>query len=150
MRVLFTGSRDSPGQKSEGATIWRDLESLRLLSERIRRQLTVVHGACPTGGDDVVACWAMIQADVKCEAYPANFKGPFGRRSGPIRNEYMVSLGADLCLGYPMGESSGTRGCMVKAHNAGIPTLRTEFEDPYRPLSVRLEEAGFRQRLRWW
>ena len=42
-------------------------------------------------------------------------------RPGHVRNHHMVSLGADLCLAFPLGESRGTRGCMAAAHKAGIP-----------------------------
>jgi hypothetical protein len=35
----------------------------------------------------------------------------------------MVELGADFCIGFPLGESKGTRGCMELARKAGIPTF---------------------------
>jgi hypothetical protein len=34
----------------------------------------------------------------------------------------MVSLGADLCLGFPGPGSKGTWDCLRKAVDAGIPT----------------------------
>jgi hypothetical protein len=36
----------------------------------------------------------------------------------------MVSLGATLCIAFPLGASEGTRGCMRLAEAAGIPVLQ--------------------------
>jgi hypothetical protein len=44
----------------------------------------------------------------------------YGRSAGHRRNAHMVSLGADVCLAFPLGESRGTRGCMKLAAAAGI------------------------------
>jgi hypothetical protein len=35
----------------------------------------------------------------------------------------MVSLGADVCLAFPLGASPGTRGCMNIAERAGIHVI---------------------------
>ena len=35
----------------------------------------------------------------------------------------MVDLGADVCLAFPLGESRGTRDCMRRASEAGIPVI---------------------------
>lgn len=40
--------------------------------------------------------------------------------AGPRRNAYMVSLGADICLAFPLPGSRGTRNCMRLARQAGI------------------------------
>jgi hypothetical protein len=44
--------------------------------------------------------------------------------AGGRRNQDMVDLGADVCLGFPWGPSrSGTRDCMTRATQAGIPVV---------------------------
>ena len=53
------------------------------------------------------------------EGHPAEWRG--GRLCGPERNAHMVSLGADLCLAFPLPSSRGTRNCMRLAREAGIP-----------------------------
>lgn len=43
--------------------------------------------------------------------------------AGPYRNQEMVDAGADICLGFPLGESHGTRDCMGRAREANIPVV---------------------------
>lgn len=54
------------------------------------------------------------------EQHPAESCG--GRLLGPERNAKMVTLGADLCIGFPGPGSRGTWDCLEKATNAGIET----------------------------
>lgn len=81
--------------------------------------VTVVVGDCPTGLDEIARqlckAWGM-----RCEVHKANWER-FGRAAGPRRNIGMVERGAHVCLGFPRGESRGTRGCMAMAERAGIP-----------------------------
>ena len=46
-----------------------------------------------------------------------------GRKAGPLRNQKMVDLGADICIAFPQGESRGTRNCMKLADKAGIEVV---------------------------
>ncbi|BBX09437.1 hypothetical protein MAIC_42400 [Mycolicibacterium aichiense] len=62
----------------------------------------------------------LVDPDVTEEWHPADWD-QYGKAAGHIRNNHMVSLGADLCLPFPLGESRGTRGCMLAAQKAGIP-----------------------------
>jgi hypothetical protein len=57
------------------------------------------------------------------EPHPADW-GKYGNRAGPLRNGEMVQRGADMCLGFPCGESKGTRGTLRMAVAARIP-IRT-------------------------
>ena len=140
LRVLFTASRDLEPDTSMMLT-W-DLYDLVSRSALSYFPFTFVHGDCPTGGDRQVRNTCQGNSWVREERYPANFDGPFRKAAGPIRNKYMVSLGASVCLAYPLGESKGTRGCAKMAQEAGIPTLVTEAWTVYVPLEERLRAAG--------
>lgn len=47
-----------------------------------------------------------------------------GKRAGPLRNQHMVNLGADLCLAFIRDHSPGATGCARLAEAADIPTRR--------------------------
>lgn len=87
-------------------------------------EFVVVHGDAP-GGDQMAKVWARsrraLDARVRDEPYPADWDRHH-RAAGPKRNAVMVSKGADVCEGFPIGRSPGTRGCMRLAKKAGIPT----------------------------
>lgn len=113
MRILITGSRD-----------WTDEHAIlgalaRLGAERERA--TIVHGDCPTGADAIVKRLAE-EAGIPHEPHPADWK-KHGKAAGPIRNQEMVDLGADVCLAFPLGDSRGTRDCSLRAERAGIKVI---------------------------
>lgn len=145
MRVLVTGSRD-----------WIDdcsVEDVLSEVESARRTpgapFVVVHGACPTGADLYASRWVAEwrgypgegREYVTEEPHPADWSR--GRRAGPERNAYMVSLGADLCLAFigpctsprcnieGIHDSHGATGCADLAERAGIPTRRLWYGDLY-------------------
>lgn len=116
MRILVTASRD-----------WNDYITIkRKLLEHAKgnRNVTVIHGDCPTGGDriaDAVATelgWAV-------EKYPADWQ-QHGKSAGPIRNVLMVRKGAHVCVAFIKGQSRGATGCADLAEKAGIPTDRVK------------------------
>jgi len=127
LRILITGSRDWDDER-----IVRD--ALRGVASGIASQdVTVVHGACPTGADAHADLAARIFG-MNYERHPADWSR--GRKAGPERNAHMVSLGADLCLAF-IGpctsprcnitgphDSHGATGCADLAEKAGIPTRR--------------------------
>lgn len=114
MRVLITGSRE-----------WTEREAVEepLLAYYMfyGDNLVVVHGDCPTGADRIAKEFC-DEMDIKQDPHPANWNR-YGRSAGPLRNQKMVGLGADICLAYPLGKSQGTRGCMKLAREAGIPVV---------------------------
>lgn len=146
-RVLVTGTRD-----------WDDTDRLR--HELTRTWLTaegpfvVVHGACPTGADDLASDWVanMLEAEmgaVSEEPHPADWDHcvdacPQGHRkakrrgdvvhpgvcgdycpsAGPRRNVALVALGADVCLAFIRNGSRGASHTARLAEQAGIPTRR--------------------------
>lgn len=111
MRILITGSRD-----------WTDA---RLIRERLgmyaaTELLTVVHGGCPTGADDMARHWAEeMTGYVEHEPHPADWE-QYGSKAGPIRNREMVRAGADVCLAFIRNRSKGATGCARLALDAGI------------------------------
>lgn len=85
---------------------------------------TLVHGDCRTGLDRIAAeYWAAWRFPL--DPHPALWD-VFGKNAGPIRNKQMVDMGATVCLGFPLGTSLGTRGCMALACAAGILTLEVK------------------------
>lgn len=120
MRILVTGTRDIPNQFSLDTIINQLDDWLRLADG----EMVLVHGDAPDGVDAAAAHWATHHPMVVPEPYPADWD-KYGKAAGAIRNSYMVSLGADLCLGYPGKGSKGTWDCLKKAVDAGIPTYVT-------------------------
>lgn len=128
-RVLVTGSRDW----QEGHTISNALAEI-VYALPYEQDLVIVHGACPTGADQMADEWGR-GFGATIETHPAEDFGPWPR-CGPIRNRHMVSLGADKALAFigpctsprcrrtdPHG-SHGASGCAALAEQAGIPTHR--------------------------
>jgi len=120
-RILVTGSRN-----------WQDIGVVRralneVLAVRPHDQpIVVVHGDCPTGADIMAKTWALTADDyerVTEEPHPAAWH-LHGRKAGPIRNQNMVSKGADVCLAFIKDGSRGATGCADLAKAAGIPVRR--------------------------
>lgn len=124
-RILVTGSRnhDDPYQ------VRRALQALVEMAQLRGQFAVVVHGDCPSGVDFYAAKWCE-HTGTTVEAHPAQWD-THGKAAGPLRNQKMVDLGADVCIAFPVGESRGTRDCMARAEKAGIPvfdmTLRQQY-----------------------
>jgi hypothetical protein len=84
--------------------------------------VTIVHGACPSGGDPMADRWA-LDHDLKPERHPADWHS-YGRSAGPRRNAFMVARRADLCLAFIRNHSAGATGCADMAEASGIKTVR--------------------------
>lgn len=143
-RLLVTGSRD-----------WKDEDAIRqslaaVITTLGPQNVTIVHGACPTGADALTDQIAGEWAGLAIERHPADWdhcapgcpdkphrvrKQPgdihhpgelddYCPGAGPRRNRHMVSLGADLCMPFPLPGSRGTKKCMRYARAAGIPIRR--------------------------
>jgi len=114
-RVLITGTRSQV--RTMPFDVYRAI--MDAWESHGRPKVTVVHGACPTGVD-LFAGNIGKKLGFAVEQHPADWDA-HGKAAGPIRNQHMVDLGADLCLAFPRGESRGTRDCMRRAEAAGIP-----------------------------
>lgn len=112
MRILITGSRAHPRP-----SLVRDA-LLEATAGMDPADVTIVSGNCPTGADNFAETIARQQG-FNLELHPANWK-ELGRRAGPVRNQKMVDLGADLVLAFPTGDSHGTRHCISAALQAGL------------------------------
>lgn len=114
MRILITGSREW----TNSALIWDTLD----LYLQDGETLTVVHGDAP-GADSIAHLWAVERRntahDVEPEAHPAQWT-KFGRSAGPIRNQEMVDLGADLVLAFIKDNSPGASHLVRQARKAGL------------------------------
>ena len=116
-RVLVTASRDH----ADVDLIESCLEDERRHAEFLGLRMVVVEGQCPYGGGDKIAeLWALKTDGVDHDPIPASWKA-LGKIAGPYRNQLMVDLGADVCLGFPLEGSRGTYDCIRRAEDAGIP-----------------------------
>ena len=128
-RILVTGCRDW----EDGKAVYQALtnawcEAMKKDHNNMRAsQITIVHGNA-TGADAYARIFAgkmqMFQ-----EPFPANWQ-THGKAAGPIRNQEMVNLGADICLAFWDGQSKGTADCIAKAVRAGIPVSITPKGKP--------------------
>jgi hypothetical protein len=104
-RILITGSRT-----------WNDRD---LIAYQIGRfvgweeaeggEVTIVHGACPTGADRIADEIAR-RAGLTIERHPAEWDR-YGKRAGFIRNDEMVKLGAGVVLAFIKNGSRGASMC---------------------------------------
>ena len=121
-RLLVTGSRHYSDRDKVQKALW----SWSLVSAHMLGSLTLVHGACPYGGLDLLAAETWSGWGLPVFAVPAEHS-PEGKFLGPERNQKMVDLGGyAACLGFPIDQSYGTRDCMRKAMAAGILTLEVQ------------------------
>jgi hypothetical protein len=125
LRILITGSRT-------WSDAWRIAEAIeRAIAERGATDITIVHGACPSGADQLAAEYAEIMAawydgagrQLAEERHPADWDR-LGKRAGFVRNAEMVNLGADVCLAFIRDGSRGATHTAGLAEKAGIPTRR--------------------------
>lgn len=136
MKVLTTGSRNWEGVWGE-FRIQMVLNRLEALCFALESPLRLMNGACPTGADAAVKRWADRRL-VPCEEFPADWL-KYGKRAGPMRNEYMVTQGADLCVAFLRGISRGAQGTIDLAQAAKIPT----FVIPWIPSAEELDDLPF-------
>lgn len=130
MRVLVTGSRDWEGVQKE-FQMQMILDTLLAFTDQIGTKLTIIHGACPTGADQVADRWARRRdaEGVTVVTYPADWR-VYGKAAGPRRNEVMVSTSrADMCLAFLRANSSGTLHTVALAREAGMPTYIIPWEE---------------------
>lgn len=124
MRILITGSRR-----------WGDQIAIETALSRATvgispDAVTVVHGACPYGGADIIAAAVGDRLGFVVEPHPAAWQ-VHGKAAGPMRNQEMVDLTADICLAFPDADSRGTWDCVRRADAAGIPVIVDSGAGPY-------------------
>lgn len=81
----------------------------------------IVHGAAR--GVDRLAGEEAEKAGLLVEVHPAQWD-KYGNAAGLKRNEKMAKLGADLCVAFWDGQSTGTKHMMDTALAHGIPVIQ--------------------------
>lgn len=119
MRVIVCGSRG-----------WTDRELIADRLADLPGESVVMHGAAR--GADLIASQEALKLGLLVEEYPAEWDR-YGKRAGAVRNEEMAALGADLCLAFWDGRSSGTAHMMEMAAKYGIPVDVVHRDFPNRP-----------------
>lgn len=118
-RVLVTGSRNW----EDHTVVWDKLDFEAHRAWQSGLAMTVVHGACPSGGDHWGEQWVKARKatgwPVSSEPHPADWS-TLGAKAGPLRNNHMVSLGADIVLAFILDESKGASGCLKAAREAKL------------------------------
>lgn len=118
IRILVTGSRTWRDRIQVGEELVRAVTDLGGVIPHT--PVTLISGACPQGADriaeELAASWGWT-----VERHVADWN-THGRAAGPIRNQAMVDLGADVCLVFRKDGSRGATGCGQAAEQAGIPT----------------------------
>lgn len=119
LRILVTGSR-GPLTRAQATYVETVLFKLAWPAIDQGQTVVVVHGAA-NGVDRTAARWAQgwLAKGVREEPHPADWEA-HRNAAGPLRNQEMVNLGADMCLAFPSASSKGTWDCLRKAADAGI------------------------------
>lgn len=133
-RILITGSRDWTDRQRAADGLLYALGEVYTRPELTEKYfdwsaITIVHGAAR--GLDYLGAGLAEQWGMRTEPHRADW-ARYGRSAGYIRNAEMVSTGADICMGFPLGASPGTRGCMALAVHAGIRVIN--FGDLVLPM----------------
>lgn len=134
IRILVTGSRfwDDEFTFIRGLTVAIEDLTSRFPGEQ---EIVIVHGDAK--GADIMSesyvnrtknFFAGHGITIRTERHPADWN-THGKAAGPIRNQKMVDLGADMCVAFlKRGEANkGTKNCIAAARRAGIEVV--EFED---------------------
>ncbi len=114
MRFLFTGSRD-----------WHDPIPVQFVLDMIvPTGAVIVHGGA-RGLDRLVDRLATDLARFTIEPHPVSDDEwkRLGLFAGNLRNAHMASLGATLCVAFPLAHSRGTYDCIDQAVKVGIPAM---------------------------
>jgi hypothetical protein len=119
VRILITGGRNWTDYTTINdaildASMWQDVS---WWPDFDPATITIVHGDAK--GADTIAGGVARMFGMTEERHPANWE-THHRAAGPIRNQEMVDLGADLCLAFLMPGSKGTADCVRRAEKAGI------------------------------
>jgi YspA, cpYpsA-related SLOG family len=102
-----------------GSRRWQDRGSILERLAKLDPRSTIVHGAAARGADTIVQQEAE-KLGLAIERHPADWHR-HGTKAGPLRNEEMARLGAQLCIAFWDGRSTGTLDMMARAKSHGIP-----------------------------
>lgn len=131
IRILVTGSRNW----TQPFMVTRALDGIEAQRFTTHKML-VVHGNCNKGADYAAKQWCLDMDGYAIDHEPHAAVLGSGNRGGPLRNKYMVNLGADVCLAFIRDNSSGATGCARMAEEAGIPTARYLWDAVNHPRPI--------------
>ncbi len=98
-----------------GSRTWTDRAPIAAVIAGLGPDITVVHGGCR--GADMLAAHHATAAELHLADWDK-----YGKKAGPIRNQQMADLGADLCVAFSdQPITPGTRDMITRAKQAGIP-----------------------------
>lgn len=99
---------------------FRPAIDVKTVLDRYQGVVTDVVTGGSTGADAAARAWASDNG-VNCIVMEPEWSRD-GVDAITIRNDRMVDNGAELCLAFPMHDSTGTRDLVSKAGSHGIPT----------------------------
>ena len=108
MRVIVCGSRR-----------WRDRDRITARLADLSGDSIVVHGGA--AGADKIAHQEAQKLGLLVEVHRPDYRRRTPKFAPLIRNEQMAALGADLCIAFWDGQSTGTAHMMGEAKAHGIP-----------------------------
>lgn len=127
MRILVTGSRIWEDESAIAIAIIEVIEEAGVFPTIDGMEnVTIVHGNCPTGADQLADDLAVDWQDrygLKIERHPADWN-QYGKRAGFVRNAEMVKLGANVCLAFIKNKSKGATMTADLAEKSGIRVKR--------------------------
>jgi len=113
-----------------GSREWRDPQAARAaVADRLFDlpvDAVIVHG--DARGVDRFAHQEAQKLGLLVEPHPADWSRS-RKRAGLIRNEAMAALGADLCIAFWNGRSTGTRHMIEVAERHGIEVEQVTLAD---------------------
>lgn len=118
MRIIVCGGRAYTDARTVAKTLAGYATSTRVFHR-------LVHGGAP--GADTMAAAVAYTLGWSVEEHSVDW-GQHGNAAGPIRNQAMADLGADLLLAFPGGR--GTADMIRRATAAGIPVRQISRERP--------------------
>lgn len=126
-RIIVCGSRDwgVANPRHEESAVKRALQECACIHDFLSwyrylhvQGIEIITGD-GTGADQVGKRWA-ISNGIEHRSFPAKWD-LYGRAAGPIRNREMAIYGADDCVAFWDGESTGTKSMIGLARDHGIP-----------------------------
>jgi hypothetical protein len=118
MRVIVCGSRG-----------WSNRDLIAEILSDLPWDTTIVQGGAK--GADRIAKQEAEKLGFLIQEFPAEWN-THGKRAGLIRNETMAMAGADLCLAFWDGRSTGTQHMTEMAAKYGIPIRVVHKDFPNR------------------
>lgn len=112
-----------------GSRGWSNRDLIAEVLAELPGDTTLVHGAAK--GADRIAEQEGQKLGFLIEPWPAMWDD-HGKRAGLIRNEQMAVMGADLCLAFWDGRSTGTQHMTEMAAKYGIPIRVVHKDFPNR------------------